>query len=343
MITSVPRSIHAGTSRRTFLLGSAAAAAALLGGCSTSSSPAVDHGSANSAGFPKLLQGAFGQTQIPDKPSRVVALGFGRDADTAAALGLPPIAMQSTPTEKDHLEPWISPALHEPRPELINVAAELPIEQIAALTPDLILATNYYRLKDYHSTLSKIAPVLAYKDGPNTDTWQEVTTRIGIALGREDTATAAIRDVTQQINTATRVHSALSSTSFTFSSFGEAGQLFTKCSTNDVLVKTLSSFGLRLSPQTAALSESSTAGIASVSPEEISLIDADLMFVVFTSDQQRADAQLQPLYQKLGAVQGGRCVNLTGAESQAMAFPSVLSVKYFISNTLPRVVASLSS
>jgi len=66
----------------------------------------------------------------------VVALDFA-SADAAIALGVTPVAMA-----KGGVPPWTVAALGDRRPELLDLAAAIPFEQIAALRPDVILATN---------------------------------------------------------------------------------------------------------------------------------------------------------------------------------------------------------
>lgn len=87
------------------------------------------------------------------------------------------------------VQAWTKDALRgRPMPELIEADSSIPYERIAALRPDLILATNTFELEDEsaYDLLSRIAPTLHFTESSLSDSWQEVTRRIGAALGRED-------------------------------------------------------------------------------------------------------------------------------------------------------------
>lgn len=182
---------------RQFLAGGAALAA-LLAGCGrpTAEAPA----GSGAPGFPRTLEGKEGSTTIPAEPRRVVAVGFQRDADTVLALGAAPIAIsKDTRFSRSGIVPWVEAVLTEPRPQLLNTVAGMPFEEIAALRPDLILATDDYDLAANWARLSAIAPTLSYLQGPAVDTWQQRNLHIGRALGREKQAQQAIADLEARV------------------------------------------------------------------------------------------------------------------------------------------------
>lgn len=94
------------------------------------------------------------QQPEPTKGSpRVVALGYLKDADASIAIGIVPVAMPD-PGARQKLEPWTRDALGVARPELINMRSGVPLERIAALKPDVILATGYYELDNGSSQMT---------------------------------------------------------------------------------------------------------------------------------------------------------------------------------------------
>ena len=67
--------------RRRFLEAAGVAALGIgLAGCA-GPAPAAGSGPATAAGFPVTVQGRFGPTMVPAPPRRVLALGYGPDAD----------------------------------------------------------------------------------------------------------------------------------------------------------------------------------------------------------------------------------------------------------------------
>ena len=59
-----------------------------------------------------------------------------------------------------------------------------PIDEVAELAPDLILATNSGITEAEYAKLSKIAPVVAYPEAPWTTDWKTSLEMVGEALGR---------------------------------------------------------------------------------------------------------------------------------------------------------------
>jgi iron-siderophore transport system substrate-binding protein len=85
------------------------------GGATTDAPPATD-----TAGFPVTLKGKEGTATIPAEPQRVIALGLQRDADTALALGVTPIAMAENTFIARPIAPWLDAKLTDQKPELLN-------------------------------------------------------------------------------------------------------------------------------------------------------------------------------------------------------------------------------
>lgn len=76
----------------------------LTAGCGRDAPPAAAPDAA--AGFPVTIDHAFGTTTIPSAPERVLALG-DKDADIAAALGLPLVGIPKYSYSAEGLSPWL--------------------------------------------------------------------------------------------------------------------------------------------------------------------------------------------------------------------------------------------
>ncbi|WP_067535706.1 ABC transporter substrate-binding protein [Nocardia crassostreae] len=320
-----------GFTRRGFL---AATAGLALGGCA--SGPAAD--TAAGGDFDVTVDGKLGPAVLNRLPQRVIALSFGQDADAAVALGVVPIAMARGSSTPSGIQPWVEPLLGGAHPELLRLSESVPLEQVAALEPDLFLAVGDHHLESYHDTLGKMAPVLSYVTGPNLDQWPETTRRVGRVLGREDRAAQVISETERKIAEA-RTGAALGDRTFTFSSVG-GGQVFTKNDPADVLAVSLAQYGIRLSPAVTSLPATGTKGIAGVSLERLDLLDADLVLVSYQTAAQRQTFEAEPLFAGLSAVRRGSYVALDQAEAQALAFPSALAAAYTAEHTVPKLAAA---
>ena len=169
--------------RRTFVLTLVSGALALgtLAACSSTASTTSTSAASDTA-FHASIKGKFGTTTLTSKPTRVVALSW-TDADFALALGVKPVGIVKVGTATGGIQPWTKTALGSASPTVLDTTDGDPIEAIAALHPDVILATKDYNLTKSYADLSKIAPVVTYVTGPNNDSWQTDFANAAAALG----------------------------------------------------------------------------------------------------------------------------------------------------------------
>lgn len=339
MVTSVleRESVLVDDLNRRWFIGAAGIAALGIAGCETTApAPAAP---AAGAGFPVRVDGKFGPTEIKSPPQRVVAIGLGPDAAAAVGLGVLPIAASKDTSIPGGVPPWLSTALAGRPMELITTSPAMPFEQIAALRPDLIIATTAYSLAQDHDRLSQIAPVLAYTTGPNVDRWQDTTVRVGEVLGRADDARKQVADTEARIAAAAKAHPGLAGKTFTFGPVLPDGSVYTTRSATDLSAVFLQQLGLTLAPRAAALPESTTRGKALVSKELLDVIDADVVILAYLSADPAARTRFEsdPLFQRIPAVQRGSYVALDAASAIAMAFPSVLALNYALDHVVEQV------
>ena len=138
--------------------------------------------------FPVTIEHALGETTIEAEPTRVATLGW-TDQDSALALGVVPVGATKITWGGNEAgsTDWFDAALEEAgaeAPVRYDDADGAPIDEIAELAPDLILATNSGITEAEYAKLSKIAPVVAYPEAPWTTSWQTSLEMIGQALGR---------------------------------------------------------------------------------------------------------------------------------------------------------------
>lgn len=149
-------------------------------------------------GFPRTIEHALGVTTIKSKPERVVTWGWSAQ-DVVLDLGIVPVGMPSFAYGggDDGVLPWTEAAIAErevPMPVVFANTPEAPLEAIAALDPDVIIAPYSGITAEEYEVLSAIAPVVAYPDKPWLIKWQDVVTLTGRALGEDERAEALISD-----------------------------------------------------------------------------------------------------------------------------------------------------
>jgi iron complex transport system substrate-binding protein len=189
--------------RRSFLI-AASALPVMLAGCSAE--PASNEVEPDASAFPVTLTHAFGSTEIEALPNRVVVLA-AMEADLCAGLGLVPVAM---PRIAD--TPWFRRAINViqgERPIHLDDSQGPPIEVIAELKPDLILAMSTELSVESYNQLSGIAPVVAAQKNDVADGWRELATITGRALGREKEVSALIEAAEELVTEAVRDYDGL--------------------------------------------------------------------------------------------------------------------------------------
>jgi iron complex transport system substrate-binding protein len=183
--------------RRGFLqLAGAAAAvgvAAVSPACSSpKSAPGAPSGSVT-------VTHLFGQTVIKEPPKRVVSAGY-TEQDDLLAVGVVPIAVTNWfGNQPFAVWPWAQPKLGAAQPVVLNLDNGIPVDQIAGLKPDLIVAINAGVDADTYQKLSAIAPTVAQSDGDAFfEPWKEQATAVGQAVFQADQMKSLIDAVDKQ-------------------------------------------------------------------------------------------------------------------------------------------------
>ena len=183
--------------RRGFLqLAGAAAAvgvAAVSPACSSpKSAPGAPRGSVT-------VTHLFGQTVIKEPPKRVVSAGY-TEQDDLLAVGVVPIAVTNWfGNQPFAVWPWAQPKLGAAQPVVLNLDNGIPVDQIAGLKPDLIVAINAGVDADTYQKLSAIAPTVAQSDGDAFfEPWKEQATAVGQAVFQADQMKSLIDAVDKQ-------------------------------------------------------------------------------------------------------------------------------------------------
>ncbi|MDO5730556.1 iron-siderophore ABC transporter substrate-binding protein [Corynebacterium sphenisci] len=159
-----------------------------LAGCSsdegggTAAGPSTATVQPEEGDFPVTIEHAFGETTVEEMPTRVVTLGE-TDEDAVLALGVVPVAIR--PRFDSEFVEWQKPLAGDAEPVWLD-DAEIDIEKVAAVQPDLIVAMWSELSDEQFDKLSQIAPTVTYQEGKGgwTQGWEDSTLMIGKALGQ---------------------------------------------------------------------------------------------------------------------------------------------------------------
>lgn len=293
----------------------------LLAGCSTAPAPP------EAAGVP--VPHRLGTAFAPPHPARVVALGPA-DLDAALALGVRPVGV-GLPLSAE-IPPWAQ------RPDWHPVTLRptdggYSTEAIAELHPDLILAGSDYYIDREYPALSALAPTTAFEHAPDEEPWQVTTRQAGRALGRAAEADRLVTATEDRVRTASAAHPRLAGAEFAVTLAHGPGGLGVIRSPRDVTVRTLTEFGLRLSPAAANLPGQGFA--AQVSAENLAQVDTDVLITAYPNPALRPELESAPVFRNLRAVRDGGYLPVDGPNWPALREPGVLALPYLIDHVLP--------
>ncbi len=141
----------------------------------------------------------FGETVIKERPKRVVSAGY-TEQDDLLAVGVVPVAVTNWFGDQPFaVWPWAAPKLGAAQPVVLNMDNGIPVDQIAGLKPDLIVAVNAGLDADTYQKLSAIAPTVPQSDGDAFfEPWKEQATAVGQAVYQADQMKSLIDGVDQK-------------------------------------------------------------------------------------------------------------------------------------------------
>jgi iron complex transport system substrate-binding protein len=326
---------------------------AALTGCSTGSTGGAEAAAEPTAAttadhdaFPVTIEHALGETTIESEPTRVATLGW-TDQDHALALGVVPVgATKITWGGNDAgSTDWFDAAVEEAgaeAPVRYDDADGAPIDEIAELAPDLILATNSGITEAEYAKLSKIAPVVAYPEAPWTTDWRTSLEMVGRALGRTTLAEEVAADTDATIEQARADNPELQGAELIYG-YLAATDLSTigMYAPEDPRVSILRDFGMVDAPAVAdAIKPGEFYG--TVSAEKASELSSDVFLTWVDSPESVATIEDDKLVGKIPAVADGHWYAETDkAKAMASTNPTPLSIPVIITDFLPQVVKAI--
>jgi iron complex transport system substrate-binding protein len=323
-------------SRRGLLVGGMAGAALLgLAACgSDSSAPAATDS-------PISVKHRFGTTTLPAPPTRVVSAGTCGQ-DFLLALGVVPVGITDWYGDQpDATWPWAHDRLGGAQPTVLSAEDGYQFEKIAALKPDLIIATNDAMTEGDYAKLSAIAPTLA-QSADHADyysPWDVQTVAIGTALGRASQAEAVVEEVKKRFADTRAAHP----------EFDGTAAIFLQNAVYDGRViayqegfstEFLTDLGFTIPSQIDAFAKDAQAYIPL---EQLSVLDnAETLIWATEEDSDEAALHKAAGFDQLAAVKAGRSIYTGGVLSGAIYFSSPLSLPYVLDHLVPQLSDALA-
>ncbi|ANH40031.1 putative siderophore-binding lipoprotein YfiY precursor [Nocardioides dokdonensis FR1436] len=333
------------------LAGLTSAAALILSACSTGATdPASTDTAADAAArppaaadaFPVTIEHALGETTIEEAPQRVATLGWVDD-DIALSLGVAPVGAvaKSWGGNENRSTDWFDAALEEQgaeQPVRYDDTDGAPVDAIAELAPDVILATNSGITEKEYAKLSKIAPVVAYPDFPWVTEWRTSLDMIGDALGLSDRAVEVRAETEQVIEDGKDEYPGLEGTSLAFVHLTPTDlSTIGLYAAADNRVRTMNDFGMvNASIVDEVVDEGQFYG--TMSAERAEDVDADVVLSYAETEDDVADLADDPLIGRIPALRSGHVyAEVDKHLGVSITNPSPLSMPYIVEHYLPGV------
>ncbi|WP_224403539.1 ABC transporter substrate-binding protein [Pseudonocardia sp. ICBG1034] len=315
MATDLLLPIDDDLNRRAFVAGSAAFLGLLAAGCGPASPAPVDGGVGH-----RSVAHAFGTTEITGVPGRVVTLGWG-PAEAALAVGVVPVAVpqgRDNGGDESGLHPWTAEHLrtHDlTRPAVLSSgAADDPApEEIAALRPDLILATEAGLTTQQYAVLSRIAPTVAHPGEAWATPWRDVIRISGHALGRPAESERVLTALDERTRAAALAHPEFVGLTITAATTYEGA----------LIVYTASEPRAQLLAQLGFVVDSygATANELDMSFEEAGRIDSDVVLMYHATEAERREFEAGPVPELVPQFGRGQVASVVGAANVAAVSP----------------------
>jgi iron complex transport system substrate-binding protein len=350
---SLRRALGHSLGRRVGLALAAALSASALAACSTTSTEDSEGDSGTEAqsavdadAFPVTIEHAFGETTIESEPKRVATLGWV-DQDHLLALDVVPVgALEvSWGGNEQKSTPWFDEALEElggEQPTRYSDADGAPVEEIAKLTPDLILATNSGITEEEYQKLSKIAPTVAYPGDPWLTTWEDSLEMVGQATGRSELADAVEEETEAALEQAAADNPQIVGKSLIFAYLTTADtSKIDFYLPGDSRVDILLDLGMVNAPIVEKLSKPGQF-YGTVSAERAPEMDSDVFITYAETDDDLETFTNDPLLGQVPAIRSGHVLASTDqTDALGMSAPSPLSLPYAMEKFVPQVAAAV--
>lgn len=280
------------------------------------------------------LEHRYGTLELEGVPERVVALDQ-QWTDALLALGVEPVGYAKAYLSDRY--PWQDELPADA--EVIDVSAEaLPMEQIAALDPDLIVGGYAQAEEAVHRQLTDLAPAVGPIRAGQVDPWPTIVSAAGELLGLEEEAAAVIDDVQGQIEAAAAAHPGLAGKTFTLSQYIQGDGIYVVADEEDGSSRFFQDLGMVMNP--AMLEQVAGLGARpNLSPERTDVLDADLVVFYSALDRAAVEAEL-PGFADLPSVRSGAMAMVDFDTVVALNTPSPLSIPHALEQLAEELAAA---
>ncbi|GAA1441504.1 iron-siderophore ABC transporter substrate-binding protein [Nocardiopsis tropica] len=290
--------------------------------------------------YPIVIEHALGTTTIEEQPERVASVNWANH-EVPLALGVVPVGMAEAnfgDDDDDGVLPWVDEKLDElgaETPVLFDENDGIDFEAVADTQPDVILASYSGLTQEDYDTLSDIAPVVAYPEGPWATSWRDIIRLNSQAIGLAEEGDQLIADLEQEIADVVAQYPQLEGKSAMFMTHVDPTDVSQVgfYTTHDTRTLFFEDLGLETPGSIAELSAGTDQFSLSQSTEQIDAFDDVDIITGYGDDTGELLELLQsdPLLSKMPAVERDSVYLLPGSSPLATAAnPTPLSISWVL-------------
>ncbi|WP_235900473.1 ABC transporter substrate-binding protein [Lolliginicoccus suaedae] len=273
---------------------------------------------------------AYGELTLDSEPKRIVALTT-QYVDMLAAIDVEPLAFSGGAPEDEMLgsNPWLEGQYAaEYHADLVTAEYAANLEAVAALEPDLILATTYLVPEDAYERISQIAPAYVGEQVGNND-WDVTFEALGELVGEPAAVDEAMAQLQGEFDDVRNRLPGFQGKTYNFVRFDGPSFAFGNGSW-------LKQFGLVPNENQ---DDTQADPSYTVSLENLDELDADALAIFIYSAPQE-DLEGDPRFQQLPASQNGTVVFADWAVATAGNSPGPHSLRWLTEKLLPQFESS---
>lgn len=272
----------------------------------------------------------FGTTEVPVAPERIVTLDL-QWTDTILAMGVQPVAYGADSMMPDGEAPWWE---SDPTGEALNLEDGVPLEKIAALEPDLIVATYSIGDQSTYDRLSELAPTIAGTSENYVAEWPKLLETAGQFLDKPALAGEASDAVQAEVDAVAADFPRLRDKTFALAQYVVGDAMYVVADEDDGSSKLFRQLGMTLLPSVVEEGERSGQPRIEISTERADLLTADfLAFLVNGGD--KSDLHDIPGFAQLPASKSGAAAILDYPTIVGLNTPTPLSIPYALDQMRP--------
>lgn len=301
---------------RLTLVAAIAASALALTACSSSGTTTEETSSASADGeWPRTVTHELGDLTLEAAPERIVSTSPSVTG-TLLAMDAPVIATAATTVsditdDKGFFSQWADVA-DEKGVEVLYDNLEFDLEALIAAEPDLVVVSTSGAdsVADHYDEIAELFPTIAVDYSGQS--WQDLATQLGDAIGDEDGAEAAIDDFDEYSAAAAEKIEAPEG-GIAIASWGSNYEQIGVGKTTGPQADVFEALGITVNEADESLdaSEQPRDDFAFVAPENTTAaLSGDAIFLLAAGDDVAAEFMADPTLQNLDAVKSGSVYGL---------------------------------